>query len=1053
MKKFKRKYRWLFLFTGALTVLFCLVLFLKLDKKTSSEIESKEPGYDKPEGYYEFFHRISTPIGTKESGYKINYRYLELQKSLESQAFAKSTKSLFNWTHRGPGNVGGRTREVIIDPEDPTNNTWFAASASGGIWKTVDGGGSWQNLTDHLLNLSTNAIAMAPSNHDVLYIGTGEGYGGFGMVNGSGMYKSIDKGVNWTVIDTTLKDDNFKWVNKIIVNQDDENVVLAATNSGIFRTTDGGLSWDTSYYTGHAVQDIAVNPLDSKTLYAGVNSWGIIKSYDQGATWFDAINGIATGYRFSVTVSPVDTSYIYTGVEAPGLETQVYISDDAAASWKKLNDYNNTFIHFFGEQGWFNNVVEAHPFNKNMVFIGGVDLGSIEFKNPTQVSEPQVLRADTFGTGSYMSFINFGGISLGGGMSTGLDEEAEIEEEDFTSIELRFGPGRSQLAHRFTVPEGEGAGVPQEDYTYQDYVEVNFEAWDTENNKQLMVSFRDQERDGEFKLIKREYGDEISGREYIYVHAIDYNTAPDPEIALNGGHYYKMMYFFWPTLSEDHDSMPAVLPESKISVMYGTLLLQDANTTILADANRNVDLHVDHHDLNIIITDEENEEFSILDANDGGFGFSIDDGNTWKQINRGYVTTQFYGVAKKPGSHEYIGGMQDNGTWQSPMGEISGAGSEYERRVEGDGFECLWHPLHPHRILASSYNNIFRVSNDGGETWSSATNGILGDGPFLSRLSHSRDNPDLVFAVGNHGVYRHINFCIGRYEWELIEIEDGWAVNDQVTSSHNVEVSLANESIIWAGAGMFENPDLSVFLSRDYGITYEAVNLYEEWEMGYLTSIATHPVDPATAYLLFSMNKRPKILRTSDYGESWEDITQFRKTDSISNNEFPDVMVYSLLVFPNNTDIIWAGTEIGIYESLDNGETWHYADNGLPAVSVWQMLIQDNSLVVATHGRGIWSAPQYPGAIDVNEIEERILLTAYPNPSHGMINLKLESADFGMVNINIFSIKGEKLFADRIIKNDHVLYSTLNLETLQVGSYILSAEIQGKTFTSRFILQ
>ncbi|MBA7545867.1 hypothetical protein ES705_38245 [subsurface metagenome] len=342
--------------------------------------------------------------------------------------------------------MGGRTREVIIDPDDPSSNTWFAASASGGVWKTINGGASWQHLTDAMPNLATNALAMAPSNHNVLYAGTGEGYGGFGMVNGSGMYKSTTRGMSWVQIDATIEDENFKWINKIIVDPDNEDIVIAATNTGIFKTTDGGISWDKKYHTGHAVQDMDVNPDDPHTLYAGVNSWGIIKSYDNGDTWFDAIEGIATGYRFAVTVSPVDTNYIFTSVEAPGLETQVYISDDGAESWKKLYDYNFTFIHFLGVQGWFNNVVEAHPFDKNKVFIGGVDLGSIEFKNPTQVSDPQVLRTDTSGTGSFMAFVNFGGISLGGGMSTGLEEDADIEEEDFTSIELRFGPGKAQRA-------------------------------------------------------------------------------------------------------------------------------------------------------------------------------------------------------------------------------------------------------------------------------------------------------------------------------------------------------------------------------------------------------------------------------------------------------------------------------------------------------------------------------------------------------------------------------------------------------------------------------
>ena len=82
---------------------------------------------------------------------------------------------------------------------------------------------------------------------------------------------------------------------------------------------------------------------------------------------------------------------------------------------------------------------------------------------------------------------------------------------------------RQQKAHRFTVPEGEGAGVPPEDYAYMDYVDVPFEAWDIRNNRQLMISFRDQERDGAFNLIERILDDDISGREYFFVHAVPYN--------------------------------------------------------------------------------------------------------------------------------------------------------------------------------------------------------------------------------------------------------------------------------------------------------------------------------------------------------------------------------------------------------------------------------------------------------------------------------------------------------------------------------------------------
>jgi photosystem II stability/assembly factor-like uncharacterized protein len=1032
----------------------CLIFWLILDKSHFPEKEFEEEekeGYDKPEGFANFYHQITTSIGQKKNRYKTNYAFYEFQKAIKNNRNRKSSKSTFVWEQRGPGNVGGRTREVILDPDDATNQTWYAAAVSGGIWKTTNGGQTWQNLTEDLPNLATNTIVMAPSDHDVIYTGTGEGYGGYGMVNGAGIFKSTNRGEDWTQLESTIHGDNFRWVNKIVVDEDDADEVVVATNAGIFKSTNGGITWDTVYFYGYSVQDIAVNPKDPRTLYAAVNSLGIIKSYDHGSSWFNSFQGISTGYRFSVTVSPVDTNYVYASAEAPKTMTDIYISLDGASNWRRLNDYDHTFIHFLGPQGWFNNVIKADPFNKYKVFVGGVYLGSVTFRNTTRISDPMVIRVDTSGTGSFMEFVNFGGDYLRGGMTTGLDEDADVEEQDFVSVEIRFGPGISQQAHRFTVPAGEGPGVPPKDYTYQNYCSVPFQAWDINNNRQLMVSFRDQENDGKFNLIEREFNDDIGGREYIFVHSISYSGTPDPEIAVNGGHFHKMLYFIWPTLPEDKQWNPDDLPESCISIQYGTITLQDASTTVLSDENRNSNLHVDHHDLKFAVTNEENQDYFILEANDGGLGISYDKGLSWEQIRNGYITTQFYGVAKKPGVYEFVGGMQDNGTWQSPSGISAGTFSEYEERVGGDGFEALWHPLYPHRILASSYYNAIRLSTDGGETWSAVTDGMTRNGPFITRLSNSPSNPDLVFAVGDKGVYRHTNFCVGRYPWDIVKIDSGWTVFGEVTSSHNVEVSLADPSIIWAGAGMYENPDLNVFVSVDYGESFERVNNYSGAELGYLTAIATHPVDSATAYLLFSLDHKPKILRTADLGETWEDISGFG-TDSSSNNGFPDVMVFSLLVFPYNTDILWAGTEIGIFESTDNGATWHYADNGLPAVSVWQMFIQDQTIVVATHGRGIWTASQWPGGIDDNELDTEFKLLTFPNPSNGQITLRYESEIFAPLRISVYTLSGKKMLSVADKKTEYRFQKQFDLTTLPEGTYIVTVSIADKTFSSRVII-
>jgi len=124
--------------------------------------------------------------------------------------------------------------------------------------------------------------------------------------------------------------------------------------------------------------------------------------------------------------------------------------------------------------------------------------------------------------------------------------------------------------------------------------------------------------------------------------------------------------------------------------------------------------------------------------------------------------------------------------------------------------------------------------------------------------------------------------------------------------------------------------------------------------LGRITNIETHPTDENTAYDLFSFANTPKVLRTTDLGQTWEDLSGFG-TNTTSTNGFPDVSVRCFLVMPYNPNTIWAGTEIGIFESTDGGQSWAFADNGLPAVAIWEMLIVNEQVVVATHGRGIWT--------------------------------------------------------------------------------------------------
>ena len=125
------------------------------------------------------------------------------------------------FTERGPTNVPGRTRSIAVDETDATGNTWYAAAVGGGVWKTIDAGVSWTELSNDLTNIAVSSVALSKSNPDVLYAGTGESWvGNLDAIDGNGIYKSINGGVNWVNVSTKdgdYVDARFNHVSRVVV--------------------------------------------------------------------------------------------------------------------------------------------------------------------------------------------------------------------------------------------------------------------------------------------------------------------------------------------------------------------------------------------------------------------------------------------------------------------------------------------------------------------------------------------------------------------------------------------------------------------------------------------------------------------------------------------------------------------------------------------------------------------------------------------------------------------------------------------------------------------
>ena len=987
--------------------------------ESSSENSDHEQKQDSPEQFLLFHRGIRTQEGMDGPAYEANYQLKELKRAKaaakkSSTARTQSGNGVIEYQERGPANVPGRTRGLIVDPDDITQRTWFAGSASGGIWKTTNGGTSWEWLTPDLPNLATTVLVMAESNHSIIYAGTGEGFGSFEEVRGHGIFKSINRGATWTFLSSTTE---MEEINRIVVKPTNANVILAASNNGIYRSEDGGLNW-TKVYSGQ-MQDLRTVPGDFNVQYATRYSVGVIKSTDGGLTWATSYAGMNPGGRVEINISPVKTDRIFASSQGTlsGTKSDLYVSDDGGASWSLVNlSLANKSLNYLGDQGWYDNTIVCDPFDKDVVYVGGIGLYKIKLTPGGTGSAVGSYTMEEFNTASFINLVNFGADAYQGKLDLG-------DAANKTNVEIRFGPGKSQKAHRFMVPEGSTSGVPDANYVFQGYVSVPFEVWDITTNRQLMVSFRDQDRNGAFNLYETNTTGTIpnaQSREYIFVNNVDYDaTTISPSIASNGGQLFQLMYNIWPTLPAGGTWNPNALPVSALRFIYSEVIKIPATSSSVADPyneydgknNRNF-VHPDHHNIIVIKESETQKTFRFLIANDGGLFLSqtsttpgVTQGE-WTMVGNGYNTSQFYGADKRPGADQYFGGMQDNSTYFSPANLVASASTPYATNAQlaGDGFEVIWNNLDGKKMIGGSQYNNFARSLDGGLTWQKAITGLsLASGipdpekfPFLSKLANSKQAPDILFTVGSEGVWKSSDFG---GSWALTPITEKWGL----TNFADAEVSRANANIIWAGSGISSTRGL--YVSQDGGTTYTITNTYPNAILGSTSKLASHPTEEKTAYALFSIARSPKILRTKDLGQSWEDISGYITNDATSTKGFPDVAVYCLYVRPDNPDIIWVGTEIGIVESLDGGNSWAIL-NDFPNVSVWDLKGQDDQVIIATHGRGIWTAKIEATQITINNP----LITAMGTSPKSELALKIKlQEDFDSTHVWINGLKSGKL--------------------------------------------
>ncbi|MBL0273952.1 MAG: hypothetical protein IPQ06_12995 [Chitinophagaceae bacterium] len=331
------------------------------------------------------------------------------------QEMKRDTKYKLDWVSLGPVVNSARADVVQVDAKHP--GTMYVGFGSGGLWKTVNNGTSWDCVFQEQASLGIGDMELAPSDPNIIYLGTGENLKkprNF-TLPGTGMYRSNDAGKTWQHIG--LED---SWsIAEIAIHPKNPDIVLVAVlghlwsknkNRGLYQTTNGGKTWQQVLYKDDATgaNDIVIAPSNPKIMYAslwevypgisGKNS-GIFRSVDGGKNWIACSKGLPSGSqvgRIGLTVSYTNPLKAYALVDnlhnTPGLSAELYKTTDGGITWDKTNKDS---LKFFSVIGWYFTDVYINPKDDEEVFCLGVRLAhSLDGGKTFSFIDGQVTRAN-----------------------------------------------------------------------------------------------------------------------------------------------------------------------------------------------------------------------------------------------------------------------------------------------------------------------------------------------------------------------------------------------------------------------------------------------------------------------------------------------------------------------------------------------------------------------------------------------------------------------------------------------------------------------------------
>jgi hypothetical protein len=410
-----------------------LVLLLFLAACTTARVPLVERGGDGPDGRFDEPNEAAQYRALKHQGSDDPYRSLSVAREAMRTMRRYSTaddrmidprapgirtlagdpaRPIGTWKFLGPGNIGGRTRVLVIDPTSPA--VMYTGGVSGGIWKTLNAGQEWFPIGDDLANIAINSLVMHPTDPNTLYAGTGEGYfrevqrGTALPLRGDGIFVTHDAGETWTRLASTDSED-FHFVNDLVVSTHDPSHLYAATRTGVWRSLDAGETWERvlpTTVTGGCLDLAWRGDQAGDYLFASCGTFERATVYrsknaQADASWEPVFSEPNMG-RTSLAIAPSDPSVIYAlaasnepGPFHQGLLGVFRSTDDGdSGTWTaQLRNDDPTYgsrlltnlIALYGDicnnwasanvtMGWYCNTIAVDPADAERVWVGGVDL-------------------------------------------------------------------------------------------------------------------------------------------------------------------------------------------------------------------------------------------------------------------------------------------------------------------------------------------------------------------------------------------------------------------------------------------------------------------------------------------------------------------------------------------------------------------------------------------------------------------------------------------------------------------------------------------------------